>query len=363
MTEPSAASTLSASPPPEATSSSFAAAPQTPEPLTPQERQRILRQLDDIFDRLDVVEATGQSLPQASEGDARSVHNHPHLARSAAAPRLVAVDGLIGVGKTTLCKDLIGSLREQQAEGEHRLVVEPVLNEALNMFYANPDDMAERFQLLQCCLCTSSARLAVIESGYAERSGTVLLDRSPLGNLSFALVHYLAGRISEAGFTLYKVALSSNAPLCLPTTIHLHASPEIADHRITCRMRETDPTRVCESGIPIEYLQRLDAVMLLVSAYAAARGRSRVHFVDWTRFGSTAQVLGRLSESGAGAKVDLEALRAVQTQSGLLGLLGLGRRQDVCGELSVEVIRPGNKKRVTYDEDVCRVTVKVSAGM
>ena len=359
MTDP-AASVLSASPPPPDATSSPAA--EAPEPLTFEERQRVLAQLDDIYDRLDQNRAGKDGDGDRAHPVMRSVHKHPYLNDGAAA-RLKAVDGLIGVGKTTLCKRLIEALKEQEAEREHRLVVEPVLNEALDMFYANPDDMAERFQLLQCCLCTSSARLAVIESAYAENSGTVLLDRSPLGNLSFALVHYLSGRIPESGFILYKAALCSNGPLCLPTTIHLHTLPEIANQRITMRMRETDPTRVCESGIPLEYLRRLDAVMLLVSAYAAARGRSRVHFVDWSQFGSTASVLNRLQgcDGAQSTKVSMKSLRAVRRQSEMMELLGLRKRATQTPARNQE--KKEEKEIWGEEQPGVRACVEVSAGV
>lgn len=345
MSEP-ASPRISASPPlpvPGTTATTLHAAPGAGEPLTPEERRIILDQLDDVYGRLKTI--------PTSDSPIRHIHTHPHLAAEGIASRLLALDGPIGVGKTTLCEDLLSELQTQDEAKDHRLVVEPVLNEVLDMFYADPDDMADRFQLLQCCLCTSSARLALIESAYNECPGTVLLDRSPLGNLSFALVHYLGKRIPEKGFRVYKATLASTGPLCLPTTVFLHASPEIVNERIRKRRMQTDPSRACESGIPLSYLQRLDAVMLLVAAYAAAKGLSRVHFVDWTRFGTTSSVLAT-ARSTECAQPDLEAVRAVTSQAEMLTLLGLPSKTAETQTTEQHVVTPHATKQDLKDETI-----------
>lgn len=152
----------------------------------------------------------------------------------------------------------------------------------------------------------------------------VLLDRSPLGNLSFALVHFLAGRISDRGFRAYKAKLASGGLLCFPHTVHLHAPIPAVACRIQERLQREDPSRACESGVPEEYLRRLDAVMLLVSAYAAARGHSAVQFVDWTQYGNAEQVLDSAMTARAPAPMPTAAaIRAARTHAELLRLVGL----------------------------------------
>lgn len=297
-----------------------------PDPLTEKERACIIEELDDVFRRVDEVvrkqHAADKRERAAGVGALTAVDTHTCLVPDQQVrDRLMAVDGLIGAGKTTLCRCLIEFMRVQQPEKTHKVVMEPVLSEALDMFYADPDAMAERFQLLQACLCVSSARLALIETGLqgGGAPGTTLLDRSPLGNLSFALVHHLAGRIPKDGFKLYKASLCSAGIICMPRTVHLCVSPPVAAARILWRHQKTDPDRACEKGIPLDYLQKLDAVMMMVSAYVAASGRAQVQFVDWNRFGSTQSVLETKP-----AKIDMEQLRKVKTHRELLQLIGFG---------------------------------------
>jgi len=295
--------------------------------LSAEDRTRIWEQLDDIFARIDrVFDKHAHVDRNLSYGRVvKTVDRHPCLVSDQQVKRrLMAVDGLIGAGKTTLCRDLMRVFVEQQPDHRHHLVAEPVLGEALKMFYADPDGMAERFQLLQCCLCVSSARLALIETGLSSLPGTVLLDRSPLGNLSFALVHFLAGRISEEGFRLYKASLCSAGVVCMPHTVHLYVRPEVASERILKRLRKTDPSRACESGIPLEYLQKLDAVMLMISAYVAAKKRSRVRFVDWNQFGDTDSVTALEP-----VQIDMDRLRKVQSHQDLLQLTGIMNSNNV----------------------------------
>ncbi len=291
----------------------------TQEPLTPQERLVILNQMDDIFARL---RASKNSNAVAIGGE--SVVQHVEAQKGAS--RLVAIDGLMGVGKTTLCDAMMVQMN-RTIPGKHRVVREPVLPEWLEEFYADPDGMAEIFQVHQCVQCITSAALALVETGYAPKPGVVVLDRSPMGNLSFALVHYLAGRISERIFKVYKATLVSAGVVCLPRTVHLYAEPSIVANRILARVNRDNSDRKCESGVPLVYLQKLDAVMLLVSAYIAASKASQVDFMDWTQYGTAEQVLSRALDMKVPPRsrpvISMASVRSATTQVGLLRVVGL----------------------------------------
>ncbi len=291
----------------------------TQEPLTPQERLIILNQMDDIFERLKAA--------QRSDVDGKfgeGVVQHAEARKGAF--RLLAIDGLMGVGKTTLC-DAMMTQMNRTIPGKHLVVREPVLPEWLEEFYKDPDGMAEIFQVHQGVQCITSAALALVETAYAQKPGMVVLDRSPMGNLSFALVHYLGGRISERIFKVYKATLVSAGVICMPRTVHLYAKPSLVADRISARVNKDNSDRKCESGVPLEYLQKLDAVMLLVSAYIAASKASRVDFIDWTHYGTAEKVLSRALDLKVPPQskllVSMADVRRATTQMGLLRLVGL----------------------------------------
>lgn len=311
--------------------------------LGPKDRLRILQELEDICARVDKVVNGDTHAIHNGVGEVR-VHTHPHVQHDFAGACLTAVDGLIGVGKTTFCRTILKQLQQHSPDRQHTVVMEPLVNEALQMFYADPAGMAEQFQLLQCCLCVSSARLALIANGNSPRPGSVVLDRSPLGNMSFALTHHLSGNISDQSFRFYKIALASAGVICMPKTLHLWVPPRIAMRRIQKRLRETDRKRKCESTIPLTFLQQLDEVMVLTTAYMGATKRSQVWFADWsepfrdtsTVFSAAANVSTRNAADGdkdddiapphlvgKPIQITLDQLKATTSHEELLRLVGL----------------------------------------
>lgn len=322
---------------------------QLQEPLTPQERIVILNHMDDIFARLKAA----QRLDVANRGEGVV----QHVEAQKGARRLLAIDGLMGVGKTHLCDAMLVQMN-RSLPGKHRVVREPVLPEWLEEFYEDPEGMAEIFQVHQGVQCIASAALALVETGYAPKPGVVVLDRSPMGNLSFALVHYLAGRISERIFKVYKATLVSAGVICLPRTVHLYAEPSIVAARILARVNKDNSDRKCESGVPLVYLQKLDAVMLLVSAYIAASKASQVIFMDWTDYGTAESVLNRALDLKMPPRskpvISMEAVRNATTQVGLLRVVGLHplpSSQPVYGKSidMVQVIRAGESETTTAE--------------
>ena len=310
--------------------------------LSLSERSKIFDFLDQIFVEWDLQESI------SCTQNVVSVDNHPNLMSESVMDQVEAVDGTIGVGKTTLCSMLYKYFSKMNPNQRHCMVEESVLPGALDMFYKDPKGMAEQFQLLQSVLCLSSARLALITANYAPNpgkkkknnclfrekknhlifffylsissvSGKVILDRSPLGNLSFALLQHLDGNISKNSLEFYKINLLSSGPLCFPNTTYLHVEPKIAQERIQQR-RKKNPIRNCEKDIPISYLERLGQVMLLVCGYVAATGRANVKIVDWSSFGSVESLMNGKRDEGKNELPSLEKLRNATSSSEVLEL-------------------------------------------
>ena len=157
---------------------------------------------------------------------------------------VVAIEGLIGAGKSTLTNNLCQLCN-------YTAFNEPVeSNPFLVDYYKDPNRWAyamqvnllwERFRMFQ-------------EANYRALRGEVCIaDRSIYGDAAFALVQYKDRYFTEKEFKSYKTMHETIQPL-LPypdLIIWLELSPEETMERIRKRSRE------CESNIPIEYLQNL----------------------------------------------------------------------------------------------------------
>ena len=157
---------------------------------------------------------------------------------------VVAIEGLIGAGKSTLTNNLCQLCN-------YTAFNEPVeSNPFLVDYYKDPSRWAyamqvnllwERFKMFQ-------------EANYRALRGEICIaDRSIYGDAAFALVQYKDKYFTEKEFKSYKTMHETIQPL-LPypdLVIWLELSPEETMERIRKRSRE------CESNIPIEYLRNL----------------------------------------------------------------------------------------------------------
>ena len=157
---------------------------------------------------------------------------------------VVAIEGLIGAGKSTLTDNLCQLCN-------YTAFNEPVeSNPFLVDYYKDPNRWAyamqvnllwERFRMFQ-------------EAHYRALRGEICIaDRSIYGDAAFALVQHKDRYFTEKEFKSYKTMHETIQPL-LPypdLIIWLELSPEETMERIRKRSRE------CESNIPIDYLRNL----------------------------------------------------------------------------------------------------------
>jgi len=155
----------------------------------------------------------------------------------------IAISGLIGAGKTTLCEAL------SKALGLPAYYEGVIDNEYLNDFY---NDQATFSFPLQVYLLNhrfrQQQRIVWGEAGGVQ-------DRSIYEDSIFAKMLWKSGKMTERDYRTY-VSLFQNMSNFMrkPSVIvHLDVSPEESLRRITLR------SRGMESGIPLEYLQALRA--------------------------------------------------------------------------------------------------------
>jgi deoxyadenosine/deoxycytidine kinase len=159
---------------------------------------------------------------------------------------VVFIEGGIGAGKSTAAQKLAGLL-------QFRVFHEPIDAEYLDKFYKNPKELAFEFQLRQLARREAIHHLAQWEAiSQSEHRGS-LLDRSLLGDHTFAALHHQSGNISTEQWITYELLFQNAWGRLFPPSllVFLDVDPEVAMERIRNR------NRGAEAGMSIEYLKNL----------------------------------------------------------------------------------------------------------
>ena len=195
--------------------------------------------------------------------------------------QMIVIEGLIGVGKSTLSLKLGEKLN-------YLVLQEPVEdNPYLSKFYEDPKRYALEMQFW-----LMSRRFAMhkqaIEHIWQTGQG-VVMDRSIYGDAVFAEKNFLDGNIDKIGYENYlKMRDVMFQFLMVPqTTIYLSASPQICLERINRRSRN------CETNIPLDYLEGINFLYQKLLEELKKRG-SHIVSIDWRNFQPTEQVYQQL---------------------------------------------------------------------
>lgn len=169
-------------------------------------------------------------------------------------PLIITLDGNIGVGKSTLLKQLGEKLKNIE------IVLEPV-NEweklvsedgksLLSHFYEDSVRWGYTFQ--NCAILTRI--LEIRKALSSTKKDIIITERSVLTDLHvFAKMNHELGNINSLEWELYKKwfdGYSNETPI--DAAIYVTTSVETACERIKTRGRKG------EGGIPLEYLKKLD---------------------------------------------------------------------------------------------------------
>ncbi len=182
--------------------------------------------------------------------------------------QLICVEGLIGVGKSTLTKALAERLGA-------RAMFEPVAeNPYLEKYYQDPKRYALEMQFW-----LMSRRFEMHEEAISHiwKTGqSVIMDRSIYGDWVFAKRNWLDGNIDNIGYESYfKHREVMNRFLLTPhSVVWLSAHPEVCQERIAKRGRD------CEKVIPADYLFGLHLLHSELMNEMRERG-SKIFSLDW----------------------------------------------------------------------------------
>lgn len=175
---------------------------------------------------------------------------------------LVYVEGIIGAGKTTYCREVGRRL-------DFRVIEEPVGdNPYLDLFYEDPKKFAYELQIYLLHRRIGLQQLAAAEALYGADYNGAMIDRSLFGDRVFEELHHQDGNISDLQHHAYLTAVRNMQLMIYPPTtlVYLQVEPEIALERV----RERD--RGCEIKISLDYLNRLsDGYHHLIEAAKTGR--------------------------------------------------------------------------------------------
>ena len=176
---------------------------------------------------------------------------------------LINIEGLIGVGKTTLCENLYGIKHFEPVES----------NVFLNDYYSEPKRWAYAMQVNLLCERFKMLQVAQFEA----MDNDVILDRSFYGDYAFALVQQREGLFTANEFKSYQNLFNMHLPyLKLPDVIiWLDAPVDLIRERIAKRSRD------CECGISREYL--VDLKTAYIEVLERLEKYTKVIYIDATK--------------------------------------------------------------------------------
>lgn len=182
----------------------------------------------------------------------------------------IALEGNIGVGKTTLISRLADYMGWRHLD--ERVEQDPKFQELLGRYYKDNSVSYE----LQTWL-TGRRFNDIMGLNPRDR---VLVERSIFGDIVFTHVNWQQGNISDAGYEQYsEYAAKCIDQMELPKIIiYLDAPPNI------CYTRTMNRNRECEEGITRDYLFQLDESYKKVLFPLAEEEGIPIVQIDYTNF-------------------------------------------------------------------------------
>lgn len=196
-----------------------------------------------------------------------------------------AIEGLFGVGKSTLAQNLVNVSSE-----EAMLIPERFNSEFLKLFYADPQKYAFAFQWGMLNMRLFQKKSAAFYKMQVPPK-LVIWDRSALGDYIFALANKVTGSISQEEFDVYETEFNDNVHLesiakssaieDIDCFIYLYDLPILVKDRV-----ENVRKRKEEKDIPHDYYNIVDLVHFNLMLQIASEGTKNVVFFTPAQFGN-----------------------------------------------------------------------------
>lgn len=143
---------------------------------------------------------------------------------------IIPLEGGIGHGKTTLGKSMVHFLESIGLKA--KFYPEYFNKQLLDQYLSNMKQYAYTFQLVML-----SKRIAIYREAeeYAQTGGIAIIDRSILGDMTFARMQRVKGFITETEWNIYYDMLLQEVQLTPSVTIFLDCTTKTALSRINKR--------------------------------------------------------------------------------------------------------------------------------
>lgn len=162
---------------------------------------------------------------------------------------IFTIEGIIGVGKTTLGKSLVYYLNEIGLEA--KFYPEYMNKDLLNQYIEDMKRYAYTFQMIMLCKRIEIYREA---ERYAATGGIAIIDRSIIGDMTFARMQKDNGNFTESEWQVYLSLMKQEIQLTPTKSLFLKCTPCTSMDRVKLRGIESEI-----KGYDIKYMEQLYA--------------------------------------------------------------------------------------------------------
>ena len=202
--------------------------------------------------------------------------------------KLVAIEGSIGTGKSTLLPKLVKSLCERTSDEWVQLqepVNDPEFLRLLQEFTQNPDDAVKRIEFQMYITNRRSEMLKDIDP-----NGNYVIERSLFSDLVFCQTNMLATERPDGAYLGYYYDIKDRLEHYprVNALIYLKSDPYKSYNRMLERGRAE------EAGTPYEYFMDLEAFHVACLPQICRNYKTPYIEIDWTDFGDVEEVAKKI---------------------------------------------------------------------
>lgn len=199
--------------------------------------------------------------------------------------RVIALEGDIGVGKSTLCNKFKAQFPQTVA------IYREQTNELfLRLFYSNPSKYGFAFQwgMLKSRLYQLKLAQHDVKHGRKPPKSFFFWDRSMIGDYIFALWNHLLGSISRQEMEVYESEFGGSVKelAAVPFLTDIHLFVLLNDEPARCKWRvEQSRKNPSEQGIPLSYYEGIDDIHFYLFVFKLMVDRIRPAIViNWGQY-------------------------------------------------------------------------------
>lgn len=184
---------------------------------------------------------------------------------------VIGIEGLIGVGKTTIGKSLVKFLNKNGFKA--KFYKEKVNKPLLDLYLS---DMKNNAFLFQQIALQNRLNIYKNATNFAKTGGIAIIDRTLPGDMTFAKMQNKKGFFTEQQWDIYKNTLQNRKKDSPSLIAYFRVSPNLAYYRMCKRNNKSE-----KSGYTVSYFEELDKSYNEV--IDSIRDRINVLNIDWSK--------------------------------------------------------------------------------